>query len=398
MPTSVGVVSQIQLPNGNIYDLVDRVTPHDQRLEYVIAYKSGVPVVSNIPAGVTVVYNDTAYIGTKVADSTTYSSIYLVKFPSQEDASDYYDEYITLREGTEGSHTYSWEKLGDTRVNIKDITPELRYLQKSSGYVKGYTPSTDTFVKSVTYDTMYAQYGTVTGTDGTESVSKVTKTTKKLVTTSITPVSGSTSIYGVGSTTTTASKATAGTAKNVASAGTAVTVGDGTVTASSTNTDILKSATVSNGTLLLGACTLDTTTVTPAVSNGTITPYTFSDVTVPVKNRSATTVPTAGTAIKVATGKLASSDTNGDTVVDSVTISDKTVAKAASSSTDIVTGFSGDKVSYDAVITGVIPTTGTAVTALGTPTTGDAFYALNTTVTNDKVVVDIGYETNTDVI
>lgn len=440
MPTSVGVISQIQLPNGNIYDLVDRVTPHDQGLEYVIAYKSGVPVVSNIPAGVTVVYNDTAYIGTKVADSTTYSSIYLVKSPSQEGASDYYDEYITLKELIEGEYKYSWEKLGDTRITIKDITPEYGtashvtvgsttgtvtggstdkvlgvdttfsgsssftdtstkgYLHKHA-YIKSITPSVDTAIQTLDVDTENLVTTTITGTNGTESVSAVSKTTKKLVTTSITPVSGSTSIYGVGSTTTTASKATAGTAKNVASAGTAVTVGDGTVTASSTNTDILKSATISNETLILGACTLDTTTVTPAVSNGTITPYTFSDVTVPVKDASATTVPTAGTAVTVATGKLASSDTSGDDVYSGLTISPKTVAKAASSATTVATGATSSNGSGSPIVTGVAAdATITALTGLGTPTTGNAYDTLdNISTDGDAVVIAVSGTVSTTV-
>ena len=121
--------------------------------------------------------------------------------------------------------------------------------------VTGYeSPSTDTFVKSVS------------------------STSKKLATTSITGVSGST----------TASKATASTSQITAT-------GSGTV--STSNTDWLKSISVSNETLTFGAATLGTQTTTQ---------FTFNDVTVPVSASSATTV---------ATGAVADSDTNGATVV-----------------------------------------------------------------------------------
>ena len=64
---------------------------------------------------------------------------------------------------------------------------------------------------------------------------------------------------------------------------------------------------VASSTTIYGAVDAPSTQkITPAVSNGTITPYTFSDVTVPTAASSATTV---------ATGKVATTDTNGDTVV-----------------------------------------------------------------------------------
>lgn len=121
--------------------------------------------------------------------------------------------------------------------------------------VTGYAnPASDTFVKTVS------------------------STTKKLVTTSITGVSGST----------TASKATAATSQTTATGG---------GTASSNNSDWLKNISVSDdGVLIIGAATLNTQTTTQ---------HTFSNVT----------VPTAATATTVATGAVATSDTNGATVV-----------------------------------------------------------------------------------
>ena len=104
-----------------------------------------------------------------------------------------------------------------------------------------------------------------------------------------------TNIYGVASSTTTASYATAGTALDVAkAAASTTTVASGSLEdpASGAVGAILASATVSGETLTFGSKNLTTTTITEAVSNGSITPYTFADVTVPVKDASATAVVT----------------------------------------------------------------------------------------------------------
>jgi hypothetical protein len=187
--------------------------------------------------------------------------------------------------------------------------------------------------------------------------------TSKLVTTSITPAGAATSVISsvtpsTGSVTgvsgsTTASKASAGAAVAVAKAGTAVSIpnvtGNTSVTASkvksagsagSKGSAASWSASVSNGVLSFSftantpttpatiptfeSVTASNTTlgtaisVTPAVSNGNITPYTFTDVTVPKAATAATTVvtgvdtdtanvATVGSATTVATGSLSSS-------------------------------------------------------------------------------------------
>jgi exopolysaccharide biosynthesis protein len=82
------------------------------------------------------------------------------------------------------------------------------------------------------------------GTPSTQNaVKSVTPTTKKLATTSVTGVSGST----------TASKAAASTSQTTAT---------GAGTSSSTNTDWLKGVSVSNGVLTIGAATMNTQTTT----------------------------------------------------------------------------------------------------------------------------------------
>ena len=128
------------------------------------------------------------------------------------------------------------------------------------------------------------------GTASTDSfVKSYPGATSKLVTSSVTGVSGST----------TASKATAGTAVNVATTDTAKTVASGslgTETTTRTANTPMWGATVDNETLSFTFKPLSTTSVTPAKSNGTITPYTFADVTVPKAATSATTVATGALA------------------------------------------------------------------------------------------------------
>ena len=66
----------------------------------------------------------------------------------------------------------------------------------------------------------------------------------------------------------------------------------GTETATQTANTPMWGATVANETLSFTFKPINTTSVTPAVSNGTITPYTFADVTVPKAAATATTVAT----------------------------------------------------------------------------------------------------------
>lgn len=172
------------------------------------------------------------------------------------------------------------------------VTPSTTYLGATASgtavsasgdsvtVVTGYeSPTTDTFVKSVSAET-----------------------NKNLVTTTVTGVNGST----------VASKATAGTSQTTA---------DGTGTASSTNTDWLKGVSVTNETLIIGAATMDTQTTTQ---------YTFADVTVPVAASSATTVATGAT----------STTGTGDAVVTGVTIgsSASAITGLGTASTDTVIG------------------------------------------------------------
>lgn len=57
------------------------------------------------------------------ASATTYfnvsKTVYLVRNTASS-GTDYYEEYITIRTGTEGNYTYSWEKIGDTQIDLSN--------------------------------------------------------------------------------------------------------------------------------------------------------------------------------------------------------------------------------------------------------------------------------------
>lgn len=84
---------------------------------------------ANTPAGVK--WGSPQITGTLVASADTMYKIYLV--PSENAQGDVYDEYITVKNGT----TYSWEKLGDTSVNL-DALGEMAYCDTAS---VSYTPA-----------------------------------------------------------------------------------------------------------------------------------------------------------------------------------------------------------------------------------------------------------------
>lgn len=243
------VIEKITLPSGNSYWIADReirdvVETLSQTVAGGVSYNIGwdgtsEPVVGNIPTGVTVEYNGTTYTGTMDANNATPGAFYLVKSATQTDK-DVYDEYVPV--GETGNKT--WELIGNTQAEISDLVTDVSL-----------TKQTDTVI----------------GTDATFNTSNVassvTPTTQKLAVSSVT---------GVQSNTTTASKATAGTAQTTAT---------GSGTDSTVNTDWLKGVSVTNKVLSFGAATLDTQS-TPQ--------FTFSDVTVPIKAASATTVATGG--------------------------------------------------------------------------------------------------------
>lgn len=87
------VIEKITLPSGNTYFIADReirdvVDVLSQTIaggiSYIVAWDgTSTPVVADIPAGITVVYNGTSYTGTLSANSAQPGAFYLVKSATQ---------------------------------------------------------------------------------------------------------------------------------------------------------------------------------------------------------------------------------------------------------------------------------------------------------------------------
>jgi len=417
------VIERITLPSGNSYYIADReirdvVDALSQTVaggvSFIIAWDgASTPQVAQIPAGVTVIYNDTSYTGTLSAETTgagahaQAGAFYLVKSGTQPqlivdtngpitnlqvnaatfaNATNYsvntlyefkyigtswylspdtttpvnlyttygieydgtpttgstkiivqtpssyidvYEEYVPV--GADGSK--KWEKIGDTLIDLRAVVTDVSLVKYtdnviganstltasnptvtlstgSTGDIDILTGSTGLFftasasgtaVTPTTTNIKATASGgstawnskdqkaaiTALGTPSTESaVKSVTPTTKKLATTTVTGVSGSTT-------------------PSVIQSRTSQTTADGTGTASSTNTDWLKGVSVTNGVLTIGAATLDTQTTYSADAPGTIT--------VPTAASSATTVATGSTTTTGSGADIVTDVSVGDT-------------------------------------------------------------------------------------
>ena len=294
-------ISQITLPSGTTYDIKDAAARAAINGTFTIAWNgTSTPVVEDIPAGVTVKYNSTNYTGTKVADGTTLGSFYLVKAPSQGDNQetlDIYDEYVTVKNG----NNYFWEKIGDTQIKLTAVLTDVT-LDKKTANVIG-ASSTFSITQPAFKVTPSSTY--IKTTTSKETVLKgVTKSRSKLQTGTV---------IGVKSNTTTASKATESTSQTTVKG----------LKASTSNADLLANCSVTGEVLTIGAKQLDTQTTTQ---------FTFSDVTVPIKNDSASTF------------------ANGSLVSESVTtnVGDIVVADVSTPNTDKISMVSGVGLTTDA--------------------------------------------------
>ncbi len=69
------------------------------------------------------------------ATADEMGKIYL-KSHSHE-SGDNYDEYIVVRTGTEGSYVYTWEKIGNTDIDLSGYVSDVKYEEKSLKVQKG---------------------------------------------------------------------------------------------------------------------------------------------------------------------------------------------------------------------------------------------------------------------
>ena len=387
---------------GVTYDIKDSVA-RDIALKFVICTNA-----ANTPYGVTWIdktdpEDPQTITGTLEASSST-KGIYLVPVDGTS-GKNIHDEYVTVTGGTEQQPTYSWEKLGSTEAALKGLVTDVT-LNKGNGdnvlgadttFTNGTSSVTfsggtdDTFVKSYPGVTSNLVKTTITGVDGSESVvgiktntsktaSKVTAAADKEAT-KITTASKTATNLVLG-TDTQASKATAGTAVDVATVDTQVDFNG--VNSAITNTNgegLVYNMQVNSETLSFSTVATAAKSVVPAKSNGTITPYTFENVTVPVvTSNTSVTFNAVDSATDVTITQFTAADVTCSEIESETAV---TLAKPASSATTVATGTLSDQGTGDAVMTGLgTAVTAAAVTGIGT---GTAAAQTITVGTNDTV-------------
>lgn len=431
-------------------------------VSFIIAWDgASTPVVADIPAGVKVTYNSTEYTGTLAASDAQAGAFYLVaSSTSPSGHADVYDEYVPV--GTPKTWEKIGDTQVDLSDVVTDVElskqsatvigsdatftitqPSVTIASGSSGdvtvatgitsvsasgdsvtAVTGYSPSSDTFLTGVKITaqpsiTLTANGSTGDGrityveSQGTLSTTKISATTSAgsndtvAAITAITPTTASAassvtpttkklsvgSVTGVQSTTTTASKATSGTALTGAT-GTWTAVSASETDADSdgnpdANENLLANVAVTNETLIIGAATLDTQSIPQ---------YTFSNVTVPIKDTSATAVATGATTTTGDGADIVTDVAVGNTVTVLTGLgtptTDNVLGEATTFSSTIASGSSGDVTvgtSLGAGTTKYLSAgasgttvgadgTGTALTALGTPST-DTVLGTSSTIT-----------------
>lgn len=374
-------IKQINI-DGVTYDIYDASAIHDLSdieslgLEGAFIYKGTVAKVSDLPtAGMKTGYvyhvteNGSEYVYTTEGKWEEFGHHMVVAHKHNVTAAGTNAaSAVTGTATVEGTNAASAVSASGS-VSVPTISATAKYAKVTT------TPAgTDTFVKSYPGATKKLGLTSVTPAGSATSViSSVTAPTD-----SVLGVSGST----------TASKATAGTAVAVAKAGTAVNVPNVTSVGSASTW----SFNVSNGVLTIdggngSAPTLGTAlSITPAVSNGSITPYSFSDVTVPKAASAATTVVTSvstdsanvatvGTAVTVATGSLTSSGDGASVLTGLGTAVTGTAATSGLATATLAAGTSSDVHVGDDVTVGsedkTVSVSGTAAAQKWTQTKGD---------------------------
>ena len=424
-------ISQIKLPSGTVYDIKDAVAR--TTLGGAIKIKGTTTTaltdgattnpIQISDSSYTAVANDAVFYGNKefVFDGTNWHEFGDMSGLGEMGKVDKGTVTITPHgSNSSSSVTFSGGKtdkvLGEatTFTNASSAVSFAAHTKKSvlTSETTATVPKTSSTTKYLTASASGAAVGVATSGSAITALGDPTTETFVKSYPGATSKLATTTVYGVQSGTTTASKATAGTAVNVATTDTAKTVASGSLGTETTtrgdNTPMW-GASVENEVLSFTFKPLSTTSVTPAKSNGTITPYTFADVTVPIKNANTTTVATGslsstgsggtvmtglGTAV-TASGVTGYAEPSSETFAKTVSVTSQpsiTLTSASTTSTGAVTYISAVGTSGTNAVTFSTDTKVDAITALGAGTAA----AQNITVgTNDKVTAITSIGTGT---
>jgi len=325
-------ISKITLPSGNTYDIKDATARQmiSGGVSFIVAWDgTGTATAANVPKGV----NAGGVIGTLEAADAQAGAFYLVKSsttPSSETL-DIYNEYVVV-----GSTTKSWEKIGDTQLNLTDVVTGVSL-----------TKQTDVVLGEAT-----------TFTNGTSTVSFTGGTTDKVLGEDTTFTASTPTITVTPSTTNV--KATAsggGAAWNSKDTKTVVT---GYTIAAANKDTFVKSVTAETGKNLV-------TTTVPNVTGNT-------SVTIPnVTGNTNVTIPNVTSAGSASTWNFAMG--SGDAAETLI------ISGANSTAPTLGTALSASKVTLGTALTATNTTLGTAKTV--------ATGATSTTGTGDAVVTGV---------
>lgn len=375
MAHSNNILHTVTLPNGNSYEIHDLHAIHTladlaalgMDIEGAFVFKGTVATVADLPKTgnkIGYVYHVTEghseYVWAKVDNGTSegweeFGEHFVINHTHDVSVLGTNESSaVTGRADVTGANKASAVTGSASIVNAPKVEASPKYVKVSTNndtFVKSYPGASSKLVTtSITpagtatsvINSVTPTTGTITGVSGSTTASKATKGTDIAIAkpgnaVSIPNVTGNTSV--------TASKVKS--AGSAGSKGTAAswsaTVADGVLSFSfSANTPTTPATIPTFESVTASNTTLGTAiSITPAVSNGSITPYTFTDVTVPKAASAATTVvtgvdtgstdvATVGTAKTVATGSLSSTGTGSSVLTGLGTATTASALTAAS--------------------------------------------------------------------
>lgn len=409
-------ISKITLPSGNTYDIKDAVAREmiSGGVSFIVAWDgTGTPDAAAIPKGVVA----GGVTGTLEAADAQSGAFYLVKSSSTPSSQtlDIYDEYVVI-----GSDTKTWEKIGDTQLNLSDVVTDVS-LTKQNDVVLGeattftnassavtftggktdvalgenttFTSSTPTV--TVTPSTTYIKgsaSGVAVGANGTAAAvtgypdatsdtfvkSVSADTTKKLVTTTVPNVTGNTSV--------TIPNVTGNTSVSIPNV-----TGNDSVTANKSTWTFTMGSGAAAETLIIGGGNGSDVSASKVTLG---TNLTATNTTLGTALTATNTI--LGTAKTVATGAATTAGT-GAAVVTDITIGDSASALTGLGSPSTANALTGVKVTSQPTVTLATDTTsGTGKVQVATGISSATSTQPTITVgTNDKVtaVTSVGTAT-----
>ena len=185
-------ISKIKLPGSNeTYNIKDATAREmiSGGVSFEIAWSASDYASSTKPAGaeprvpygITVYYNNGAksVVGQLPADESAKGKFYLIYSNTSAGDHDLYDEYIVVQQGSGEYATYSWEKIGDTQIDLSDVVTDVS-LSKSTDIVLGESTTFSNASSSVSFsggttDKVLGEDTTFTATDPAITVTPETK-------------------------------------------------------------------------------------------------------------------------------------------------------------------------------------------------------------------------------